>query len=59
MTIIPLILAFLLYVWITISYIIKKDWPMCFVFACYAGSQIGFIWQDLIRYTNTFNNNNL
>lgn len=55
MTIIPLTLAFLLYVWITISYMIKKDWPMFFVFACYAGSQIGFIWQDLTRYT--LNNN--
>lgn len=49
MTILPLVLAFILYSWITVGYALKKDWPMFFIFACYAGSQIGFIWHDLIK----------
>jgi len=48
MTTLPLILAFILYTWIAISYAIKKEWPMFFIFMCYAGSQIGFIWLERV-----------
>ena len=49
MTIVPLILAFILYMWITITYAIKKDWPMFLVFICYSGSQIGFILSEIFK----------
>jgi hypothetical protein len=50
MTIFPLVLAFILYTWIAITYGIKKDWPMLFIFLCYAGSQIGFIWIEKLKH---------
>lgn len=40
-------LAAILYLIVCISFLRKKDYPMAFIFMCYAASNLGFIWYAL------------
>lgn len=47
MNVYALALAAFLYLVVCISFLRKKDYPMCFIFFCYAASNVGFIWYAL------------
>lgn len=46
---VAIVLAFVLYVIIGIGNIRAKDYPHAVVWFCYAGSQLGFLWYELVR----------
>jgi hypothetical protein len=48
-TVIPIILAVILYVWIAIGQAARKDWPMCLVWTAYSLSQIGFLLHEIYK----------
>lgn len=50
-TVIPIILAFILYVWISAGQAMRKDWPMMVVWGAYALSQVGFLLHEIYKDT--------
>jgi UDP-N-acetylmuramyl pentapeptide phosphotransferase/UDP-N-acetylglucosamine-1-phosphate transferase len=44
-----IILAFILYVVIAIGNFRQKDYPHFLIWLCYAGSQLGFLWWELVK----------